>query len=175
MAARYREGEFVVLDTWTGQTIPKSDNMDYFRYLEWAKTNTPDPWETLDEVKVQTMNKIDIEADALRIFFAVDALRAIEYQLAYSEAKAFKVAGYAGTVPMTVSSWAEANGRSAQDAADDIISIGDKWYGLIYLIRDIRLRAKAFVKNATAIADCNGKLEEVKQVFAAIKAQNSNL
>lgn len=172
--ARYKEGPYIVVDNTTGASIPKDiENADYRRFLEWKENNTPDPWETLSECQARILNAIDIDSDSLRIFFAYDALRAIEYQLAYTESTQFKAANYTGAVPKTVKSWAEAKNWTSQQACDDIIATGNNWYGLLYLIRDIRLKAKEAVRRASTCEDCEAVYSVVKDQYSTIRGGNA--
>lgn len=99
---------------------------------------------TIDELCKQ----IDDKADAARLQIAGDPLRVVEYQRAETEAKAFAAAGYTGTVPPTVTSWAKAKGWTAQAAADDILRASAAWNAALYAFRDIRLKGKEAVKAA---------------------------
>lgn len=72
-----------------------------------------------------------------------------EYRLAYDDAMAYKAAGYAGTVPSGVQSWATASGMAANAAADDIIATRTTYMALLDAIRAIRLTGKAAVDAAT--------------------------
>lgn len=93
---------------------------------------------------------IDLAADLARRAVAGDPLRAVEYERAAVEAQAFKDAGYpADAVPRTVSAWA-INGRSAQQATDNILSEAAAYSEALYQIREARLGAKEQVRKAMA-------------------------
>ena len=84
--------------------------------------------------------KIDADTDA--IYRAVQGDRAMEYVLAESDAKAYKAAGYTGTVPDSVASWASAKGQTATWAADDILTTATGWRQAQSSIRATRLACK---------------------------------
>lgn len=89
---------------------------------------------------------IDGAADMARQLVVGDALRAVEYQNAAAEARAFKDAGYpADAVPQMVSAWAIA-GRTPQQAADEIITEADLYTEGLAQIRTARLAAKEQVR-----------------------------
>lgn len=111
---------------------------------------------------------IDSYADAARLSVAGDSLRAVEYQKAAQEARDFAYAGYPPeSVPRTVQAWA-VNGRSAQQAADDIIIEAQAYEDAFYLIRDTRLTAKEQVRASVAAGDRELVLQFVGNVKAAL-------
>ena len=71
----------------------------------------------------QMIVNIDVEADIIRTRVVGDPVRVFEYQWAETEANAYKAAGYTGTVPVSVSSWATAKGWTPQQACDDILGL----------------------------------------------------
>ena len=89
---------------------------------------------------------IDAAADAARKAVAGDPLRAVEYERAAAEAKTFKDAGYpASAVPRSVAAWT-INGRTPQQAADDILTEADRYTEMLYRLREVRLQAKEQVR-----------------------------
>ncbi len=93
---------------------------------------------------------IDAAADAARGAVAGDPLRAVEYEKSAAEALAFKASGYpVGAVPRTVAAWA-VNGRTAQQAADNILAEAAAYDEALYQIREARLSAKEQVRQAMA-------------------------
>lgn len=94
--------------------------------------------------------KIDADTDA--IYGAVLGNRAEEYMLAATDAQAYKTAGYTGTVPASVQSWATAKAWTATKAADDILLTAAKWSGAQATIRAARLARKEQVRAATDTA-----------------------
>ncbi len=107
----------------------------------------------LAELKANAIRGIDSDTDA--IYGAVLGNRGIEYQDAGTAATAYKAAGYSGTVPSEVQSWATAKAQTAQWAADDILSTATAWKIAQDAIRSTRLTKKEAVRNsadATAVA-----------------------
>ena len=101
----------------------------------------------LDAARAALIRQIDAEADA--ITRAKQGDRALEYLLAEEEAQAYKDAGYTGTVPDSVTSWATPNGKSAQWAADDILATAVAWRAAQSSIRAARLACKISASTAT--------------------------
>lgn len=112
------------------------------------------PAPVLDQVQAAECTAIDAAADAVYIAIGGPSPgRLAEYQQASTDASAFKTAGYAGTVPVTVSCWAQANpGWTNQQAADDIIATAEKWITALQGIRSARLLGKYAVMQAATVA-----------------------
>lgn len=128
-------------------------NSDYAAYLKWvAAGNTPEPapTPTLTERIATAVLKIDADTDA--IIRDVIGERGNEYKLAEEEAKSFKAAGYAGTVPASVKSWADAKGWTATVACDDILATANNWLNAQSSIRTNRLARKEDARKATTAA-----------------------
>lgn len=102
---------------------------------------TPQP-----STAVQLLLQIDADTDAL--YGAVLGNRAEEYTLAATEAQAYKTAGYTGTVPSSVQSWATAKNWTPTQAADDILLTAARWTGAQSAIRAQRLMHKEQVRTA---------------------------
>jgi len=115
--------------------------------------------------------KIDQEADAARLLIVGDSLRVVEYQRAEAEAKVFAAAGYTGTVPPSIVSWAEAKGWSAQDATDDILRASTAWNAALYAFRDIRLKGKEAVRNVASSSAAQTAADAAIAQINAILAQ----
>ena len=115
--------------------------------------HNPDAQESLGKCKTRLVLAIDAAADAARLAVAGDPLRAAEYQIAQAEAKGYQAAGYTGTVPPSVESWAEAKNWTSKQAADNILAEAAAWNGALYWIRDTRLKAKEGVRNAMTAED----------------------
>lgn len=129
------------------------------------------PPPTLDQVKTSLCTEIDSQADAARLKIAGDPLRVVEYQRAADEAAAFAAAGYAGTTPPTVATWAEAKGWTPQQAADDILATSVGWNQALYVLRDIRLKGKELVKSAQDETTATAAADAVAgQIAAVLKA-----
>ena len=104
---------------------------------------------------------IDMCADNARRAVAGDPLRAVEYDRAASEAQAFAAAGYQGEVPPMVAAWA-INGRTAQQAADDILREAAQYNGALVQLRATRLQAKELIRQAMA----DGNVEQAQDIAA---------
>lgn len=105
---------------------------------------------------------VDAAADAARRAVAGDALRAEEYKAAAAEAKAFAAANYEGDVPEMVAAWA-INGRTPQQAADDILGEAAQYNAAMVQLRTVRLNAKEQIRNAMS----GGDIELAEAVSAA--------
>lgn len=124
---------------------------------------------SMEDTRATLLDRIDAAADAARLAVAGDPLRAAEYQVAEAEAKAYRAAGYAGTVPQSIKSWAEAKQWTAKRAAEDILAEALAWNGALYALRDARLKAKEAVRNA-------GTAEDAEAVaMAAIDSINARV
>lgn len=96
------------------------------------------------------IGQLDQAADDARTSVVVDPLRALEYERAAEEAKAFAATGYTGDMPPSVQSWAEAAELTPQEAADSILVEANAWQTAMYAIRDARLKGKQRVLKATS-------------------------
>lgn len=114
---------------------------------------------------------IDHAADAARLLIVGDSVRVVEYQRAEAEATAYAAAGYTGTVPPTVQSWAEAKQWTAQAAADDILRASAAWNTALYALRDIRLKGKEAVKTAATAADAQAAAATAEAQIKAVLDQ----
>lgn len=113
--------------------------------------------------------KIDADTDA--IYGAMLGNRAEEYTLAANEAQAFKAAGYAGTVPGSVQSWATAKGWMAAQSADDILATAAQWLGAQSAIRAQRLLRKEQVRVATDAAGITAAMQAWDGFVAYMRGQ----
>ncbi len=142
--------------------------------IEPDATGTPvavfPPPPSLDQIKADLCARIDHEADAARLKIAGDPLRVIEYQKAEEEAAAYKAAGYTGTVPPMVLSWAEAKGWTSQQATDDILAVAAAWRQALYSLRDIRLKGKESTKATTTESAANTAADAASDQIAAVLA-----
>lgn len=113
--------------------------------------------------------RIDTAADTARSRVAGDPLRAVEYDRARLAAEQFAAAGYQGDVQPMVAAWA-INGRTAREAADDILHEAAQYTAALIALRETRLAAKEQVR---ALMDA-GEVEQAQQVVehtvAAIEA-----
>lgn len=102
-------------------------------------------------------NSIDTTADRARLQVAGDPLRAVEYDRARLQAEQFAAADYQGDVPPMVAAWA-INGRTAQEAADDILREAAQYTAALELLRTTRLAAKEQIRQLMA----DGKIEQAQ-------------
>jgi hypothetical protein len=118
----------------------------------------------LVSARAALLKKIDADTDA--IYGAVQGNRGPEYQLAEMDAAAYKAAGYSGSVPASVQSWATAKGQTTQWAADDILTTATAWRGAQAAIRSNRLARKEAARVATDLttiaAQWNGFVTYIK-------------
>lgn len=112
---------------------------------------------------------VDTAADAARRAVAGDPLRAVEYDRAASEAQAFAAAGYLGEVPPMVAAWA-ISGRTAQQAADDIINEANAYNAALTQLRTARLQAKEQIRALMAADQIEQAQQVASQTIAAIEA-----
>ena len=120
----------------------------------------------------QMITNIDVEADIIRTRVVGDPVRVFEYQWAESEANAFKAAGYAGTVPVSVSTWATAKGWTAQQACDDILAAAVTFRSVMAAIRNTRLIGKEQIRAAeNDEVAAETAYQTAMQTFAAIRQQ----
>lgn len=113
---------------------------------------------------------VDKAADNARRAVAGDPLRAVEYDRAAEEAQAFKDAGYpADAVPRTVAAWA-ISGRTAQQAADNILLESAAYTEALYQIREARLGAKELVRQAMAAGNVDQAQDIAAETIAAIES-----
>lgn len=124
---------------------------------------TPQP--QLNELLVQ----IDNTADAARAHVAGDPLRAVEYDRARIEAEQFAAANYLGDVPPMVAAWA-INGRTAREAADDILHEAAQYTAALVQLREVRLAAKEQIRILMAAGEVEQAQQVVEQTVAAIEA-----
>lgn len=95
---------------------------------------------------------VDEAADAAREAVAGDPLRAVEYERAAAEAQAFADAGYQGDVPPMVAAWA-INGRTPQQAADNILGEAAQYQAALVQIRALRLQTKELIRTHCAAGE----------------------
>ncbi len=113
--------------------------------------------------------RIDTAADTARRAVAGDPLRAVEYDRARAEAEQFAAANYQGDAPPMVAAWA-INGRTAQDAADDILHEAAQYTAALIALRETRLAAKEQVRNLMGAGEVEQAQQVVEQTVAAIEA-----
>lgn len=114
--------------------------------------------------------KIDVAADSARRTLAGDPLRALEYQQAALEAQAFKDQGYPKkAVPLSVSAWV-VKGRTARQAADQILAKATEFDANLVALRELRLKAKAQVRAYIAKGKADLAAQVADDVLATLRA-----
>lgn len=121
---------------------------------------------------VAACQQIDQAADVARRAVLGDPLRALEYERAASEAKAFADGGYVGAMPPSVQAWADAAELEPEAAADSIIAEADAWGGTLLDIRIIRLKGKQDVlkaaSHATAESIADAAIQEIRACIVGV-------
>ncbi|MET0777996.1 MAG: phage tail protein [Pseudomonas mandelii] len=119
--------------------------------------------------------RVDAAADYARNALAGNPLKTLEYAQAAAEAQAYIDEGYPKkTVPLSVSAWV-VKGRTARQAADQIIAKATRFNEGLLTLRTLRLKAKEQIKVLIA----KGKTDLANQVsvdaIAAIRAVANDL
>ena len=125
----------------------------------------PPPAATTDELCA----RIDTTADRARLQVAGDPLRAVEYDRARLQAEQYAAADYQGDVPPLVAAWA-INGRTAQEAADDILREAAQYTAALELLRTTRLAAKEQIRTLMAAGEVEQAQALTEQTITAIEA-----
>lgn len=94
----------------------------------------------------QWCSKVDSAADSARTVLAGDPLKAMEYAQAVADAQAYQDAGYPKKeVPLSVAAWV-VKGRTAKQAAEQILSKADQLTDHLLALRTLRLKAKQQIR-----------------------------
>lgn len=112
-----------------------------------------------------------IKADANKIISDTIGDLGNEYQKAKADADAYKAAGYAGTVPPSVASWAAAKGWTATAACDDILLAAANWLSAQDSIRANRLAKAEAAKLCTTQAALDTVAAQWATFHSAMRAQ----
>jgi len=101
----------------------------------------------LDAQEVERLcAKVDTAADSARATLAGDPLKAMEYAQAAADAQAYQDAGYPKKeVPLSVAAWV-VKGRTAKQAAEQILAKADQLTDHLLSLRTLRLKAKAQIR-----------------------------
>ncbi|WP_339454031.1 phage tail protein [Pseudomonas sp. EA_5y_Pfl2_R50] len=95
-------------------------------------------------------SKVDAAADNARTELAGDPLKAMEYAQAAADAQAYQDAGYPKKeVPLSVAAWV-AKGRTAKQAAEQILGKAEQLTDHLLALRTLRLKAKAQIRAQAA-------------------------
>lgn len=115
----------------------------------------------LEKIKANFIRQIDTDTDNL--IRLVIGERGGEYERAEKESLNYKLEGYTGSVPSSVSAWTAAKGWTDKEAADDIIAAATNWRNLQASLRSERLLCK---EQGRASADA-AALDAVKARWSA--------
>lgn len=119
--------------------------------------------------------KVDAAADDARTALAGDPLKAMEYAQAAADAQAYQDAGYPKKeVPLSVAAWV-AKGRSAKQAAEQILSKADQLTDLLLALRTLRLKAKAQIRAQAAKGNMDLARSAGDEALIAIRELASGL
>lgn len=116
----------------------------------------------------QILESVDRAADMARDAVVGDPLRAVEYDRARLEAEQFVADGYQGEVPRAVAAWA-ISGRTARQAADEILAEATAYIDALYAIREIRLHGKEQVRALSSDAPSSGAIDAAAVAVAEIE------
>ena len=90
--------------------------------------------------------KVDAAADNARTALAGDPLKAMEYAQAAADAQAYQDAGYPKKdVPLSVAAWV-VKGRTAKQAAEQILGKAGQLTEHLLTLRTLRLKAKTQIR-----------------------------
>lgn len=112
--------------------------------------------------------QIEQAADQARASVLGDPLRAVEYQMAEADAKAFMVAGFDGDVPATVQAVVDASEVSPQAATELILAESAAWRGALCEIRAARLKGKQAMLKAATHAEAEGYADTAIDAIRAV-------
>ena len=112
--------------------------------------------------------QIEQAADQARAAVLGDPLRAVEYQMAEADAKAFMVAGFDGEVPATVQAVVDASEVSPQAATELILAESAAWRGALCEIRAARLKGKQAMLKATTHAEAESYADTAIDAIRAV-------
>lgn len=107
----------------------------------------PDKVALLEQQETERLcANVDATADAVRNTLAGDPLKSMEYAQAAADAQAYLDAGYPKKeVPLSVAAWVT-KGRTAKQAADQILGKADQLTEHLLTVRTLRLKAKTQIR-----------------------------
>jgi len=158
----------------TNVVIPQPSPGHCWDGSQWV----PDPADALrlEYMEIdQLCARVDEATDNARQVIVGDPLRLMEYANAAAQAQVFKEEGYPKkSVPLAVSAWV-VKGRTARQAADQILAKAAQFNESLLTLRTLRLKAKEQIK----IHIAKGKTDLANQVsdeaIAAIRNVVSDL
>ncbi|MDX9673152.1 MULTISPECIES: phage tail protein [unclassified Pseudomonas] len=117
----------------------------------------------------QLCSKVDAAADSTRTVLAGDPLKAMEYAQAAADAQAYQDAGYPKKeVPLSVAAWV-VKGRTAKQAAEQILSKADHLTDHLLTLRTLRLKAKNQIRGHAAKGNLDLARSASDEALAAIR------
>lgn len=168
------EGVAVMLDRpidWRGPTPTSVLYWEREQGLYWVEGATD---ADLPVVREQAIETIDSACEDLRLAVISKMTQAEEYKLAEQHAREYRAAGYTGQAGRGVTGWTRAKHRDGwtdRDSADDILATADRWYGLLFDIRDARLAAKENVRHETDVGAIGAVVTGVQAHMEALALQ----
>jgi len=172
-----------------GPSLP-DDGMTYLpldRPIDWSVQPSPTSvlvwtdggmvWSeraTIEQRRVEAIEAIDASCEALRLSVISKMTQTEEYKLAEQHAREYRAAGYTGQAGRGVTGWSRAKYRQGwtdRDAADDILATAERWYNLLFDIRDARLAAKEDVRHEADVAAIGAIVAGVQTHMEALALQ----
>lgn len=119
-------------------------------------------------------SRVDAVADSARSVLAGDPLKALEYAQAAIDAQAFQDAGYPKKeVPLSVAAWV-AKGRSAKQAAEQILDKAAQVSDSLLTLRTLRLKAKTRIREYASKNQLEQARAATDEVLLAIRGLTDN-
>lgn len=113
--------------------------------------------------------RVDAAADSARAALAGDPLKALEYARAAVDAQSFQDAGYPrNDVPLSVAAWV-ARGRSARQAADQILDRATRLSNSLLTLRTLRLKAKTRIRTLATNSQMDQARAAADEALQAIR------
>ncbi|WLH36843.1 phage tail protein [Pseudomonas sp. FP2196] len=113
--------------------------------------------------------KVDAVADSARTQLAGDPLKAMEYAQAAADAQAYQDAGYPKKdVPLSITAWV-VKGRTAKQAAEQILGKADQLTDHLLTLRTLRLKAKTQIRAQAAKGKIDLARSAADEAIAAMR------
>ncbi|WP_432218778.1 phage tail protein [Pseudomonas kribbensis] len=126
------------------------------------------------QVTERLCNNVDAAADKARITLAGDPLKAMEYAQAAADAQAYQDAGYPKKeVPLSIAAWV-AKGRSAKQAAEQILGKADQLTDHLLTLRTLRLKAKTRIRGYASKSQMDQARAAADEALLAIRGLTDN-
>ena len=129
----------------------------------------------LDQFQEIYCNKLDDLGEAARQSAIVNDLRAVEYEYTAESALEYKNVNYEGVVPPAILSWAEAAGKTPQEACDDILDRRRQYLDTLLTIRDQRLRGKALIRQQLTHEDVLTTYADFAEILDLVREAVANI